>query len=57
MEDYFKGYKLTPVKFNTLLLVKHLGGSEGLSQNDICHHLIVSPSNITRLINLILRSF
>lgn len=51
MEEYFKGYELTPVKFNTLLLVKHLGGNEGLSQNDICHHLIVSPSNITRLID------
>lgn len=51
MEEYFKDYELTPVKFNALLLVKHLGGNEGLSQNDICHHLIVSPSNITRLID------
>lgn len=51
MEEYFKDYELTPVKFNTLLLVKHLGGSDGLSQNEICHHLIVSPSNITRLID------
>ena len=51
MEDYFKDYELTPVKFNALLLLKHLGGKEGLSQNEICHHLIVSPSNITRLID------
>ncbi len=51
MEDYFKDYALTPVKFNTLLLLKHLGSTEGLSQNEICHHLIVSPSNITRLID------
>ena len=51
MEEYFKDYELTPVKFNTLLLIKHLGGAEGLSQNEICHHLIVSPSNITRLID------
>ena len=51
MEDYFKDYELTPVKFNTLLLLKHLGGKAGLSQNEICHHLIVSPSNITRLID------
>jgi len=51
MEEYFKDYELTPVKFNTLLLLKHLGGQEGLSQNEICHHLIVSPSNITRLID------
>ncbi len=51
MEDYFKNDQLTPVKFNTLLLLKHLGGRVGLSQNEICHHLIVSPSNITRLID------
>ncbi len=51
MEEYFKDYELTPVKFNTLLLIKHLGGHDGLSQNEICHHLIVSPSNITRLID------
>lgn len=51
MEEYFKDFELTPVKFNTLLLLKHLGGHDGLSQNEICHHLIVSPSNITRLID------
>jgi len=51
MEDYFKDYELTPVKFNALLLLKHLGGQDGLSQNEICHHLIVTPSNITRLID------
>ncbi|MCB9772318.1 MAG: MarR family transcriptional regulator [Candidatus Omnitrophica bacterium] len=51
MEEYFKDFELTPVKFNALLLVKHLGGNDGISQNAICHHLIVSPSNITRLID------
>lgn len=51
MEEYFKGYELTPVKFNTLLLLKHMGKGEGLSQNELCRHLIVSPSNVTRLID------
>lgn len=51
MEDYFKPYGLSPVKFNTLMLLKHLGDKGGVSQNEICHHLIVSPSNITRLID------
>ncbi|MCA9409070.1 MAG: MarR family transcriptional regulator [Candidatus Omnitrophica bacterium] len=51
MDEYFKPYSLTPVKFNALMLIKHLGESEGMSQNEICHHLIVSPSNITRLID------
>lgn len=51
MDEYFKPYGLSGVKFNTLMLIKHLGGEEGISQNEICHHLIVSPSNITRLID------
>lgn len=51
MEYYFKPYSLTPVKFNTLLLIKYMGGAKGISQNEIGHHLIVSPSNITRLID------
>lgn len=51
MEQYFQPYALSPVKFNTLMLVKHLGLTKGVSQNEICKHLIVSPSNITRLID------
>ncbi len=50
-EEFFKPYHLTPVKFNTLLLLKHLGKEEGLSQNELCRHLIVTPSNITRLLD------
>lgn len=55
MEEYFKDDALTPVKFNALLLIKHLGGENGLSQNKISHHLIVSPSNITRLIDRLIQ--
>ena len=51
MDEYFQPFELTPVKFNTLMLIKHVGGEQGISQNEICHHLIVSPSNITRLID------
>lgn len=51
MEEYFKDYELTPVKFNALLLIRHGAGNEGISQNEIGRHLIVSPSNITRLID------
>lgn len=51
MDEYFQPYALTPVKFNTLMLLRHLGGGDGISQNEICRHLIVSPSNITRLID------
>jgi len=51
MDEYFKPYDLTPVKFNTLMLVKYMGKDKGISQNDICYHSIVSPSNITRLLD------
>ncbi len=51
LDEYFKPHDLTPVKFNALMLIKHLGGTNGVSQQDIGHHLIVSPSNITRLLN------
>lgn len=51
LDQYFKPYDLTPVKFNALMLIKHLGRNGGVSQQDISHHLIVSPSNITRLLN------
>lgn len=51
ISEFLKTYDLSPVKFNTLMLVKHKGGKEGLSQNEISQHLIVSPSNITRLLD------
>lgn len=50
-EEYFKAYDLTSVQFNVLLLIRHLGKDEGLSQNEICKHMIVTASNITRLID------
>ncbi len=51
MDEYFRTHDITPIKFLTLMLIKHLGKEEGLSQNEIGHHMIVSPSNITRLID------
>lgn len=55
MDEYFKPYKLSPVKFNALMLVKYLRSGKGVSQNDLCHHLIVSPSNVTRLIDRLIK--
>ena len=54
MDEYFRPFELTPIKFLTLMLIRHLGGPTGLSQNDIGHHMIVTPSNITRLIDRLL---
>jgi DNA-binding MarR family transcriptional regulator len=55
MNEYFKPYKLTPVQFNALMLIRHAGGVKGISQNDISHHLIASPSNITRLVDRLIK--
>ena len=42
---------LSPVKMNALLMIKHIGGREGLPQVDIGTRMIVSAGNITRLID------
>lgn len=44
-------YDLSPVKMNALLIIKHVGGSKGLSQSDISRRLIVTAGNITRLMD------
>jgi len=45
------GYDLSPAKFNILLVVKHLGGDKGIPQNGISAHLLVTTSNMTRMID------
>ena len=42
---------LSTVKMNALMLVKHTGGAEGVSQVDLARKMIVSAGNITRLID------
>lgn len=54
LAEYFKPYNLTPVKFNALMLIQHVGKEDGLSQNEISRLLIVSQSNITRLLDRLL---
>ena len=44
-------YGLSPVKMNALLMVRHIGQKEGMSQVEIGKRMIVSPGNITRLID------
>lgn len=51
MDEFFRPHNLTPVKFNALMLIKFIGQGRGISQNDLGYHLIVSPSNITRLLD------
>ena len=49
--NYLKKYGLSIGKFNILVAIKVHGGEEGLSQIDISKHLIVTPSNMTKLID------
>ncbi len=51
MSTYLSQYQLTPGKFNILLAVKHQGGKEGISQVEVSKRLIVTPSNMTKLID------
>lgn len=51
ISDYLRGFKLTPAKFNALMVIKHKGKESGLSQIEIGRSLIVSASNMTRLLD------
>lgn len=51
MTAYLKEYGLTPGKFNILIAIKHQGGENGISQVDVSKRLIVTPSNMTKLID------
>jgi len=44
-------YNLTPGKFNILMVIKHVGGTKGIKQVEISKNLILTPSNITKLID------
>lgn len=51
ISDYLRTFNLTPAKFNALMVIKHQGKDKGLSQVEISRFLIVTASNITRLID------
>ena len=47
---YLDRYGLTPAKFNVLMIFKHQGQEKGISQIDIGNRLMVTASNMTRLL-------
>lgn len=49
--EYLKPYNLSPSQFNALMIIKHVGKNKGLSQIEIGDKLIVSASNMTRLLD------
>lgn len=51
ISDYLRPFNLSPAKFNALMVIKHQGKAKGLSQVEIGKFLIVTASNITRLID------
>lgn len=51
VSQYLKSYHLTPGKFNILLVIRHHSGPQGIPQVEISKHLIVTPSNMTKLID------
>jgi DNA-binding MarR family transcriptional regulator len=51
ISDYLRPFNITPAKFNAMMVIKHVGKEEGLSQIDIGRRLIVTASNMTRLVD------
>ena len=49
--DYLRPFSLTPAKFNAMMVIKHIGKEEGLSQIGIGRRLIVTASNMTRVLD------
>ena len=53
--QFLAPHGLSPVKMNALLLLRHLGKTDGISQGDIGKKMIVSAGNITRLVDRMAR--
>lgn len=51
IENYLARYDLTSGKFNILLIVKHQGSEEGMSQIEMSKRLIVTRSNMTKMVD------
>jgi len=51
ISDYLRPHQLTPAKFNAMMIIKHIGKDQGMSQIEIGKRLIVSASNMTRLLD------
>jgi len=51
IENYLAHYDLNSSKFNILLVVKHQGKEEGISQVEISKRLVVTRSNMTKMLD------
>lgn len=50
MSSFFEQYNLTPGKFNILMVIKNHGKDKGIPQVQVGKYLILTPSNMTKLI-------
>ncbi|MHC4061820.1 MAG: MarR family winged helix-turn-helix transcriptional regulator [Planctomycetota bacterium] len=51
-DEFFRGFGLTDVQFNVMMLLKYQGGPEGgLSQAQLSDMMLVNRANITSLID------
>ena len=46
-----KPFALTPVKLNYLMIVRHIGKEEGLSQREIARRLLIDAGNVTHVLD------
>ncbi len=51
ISNYLRLYNLTPAKFNAMMIIKHVGKDKGIRQIEIGRRLIVTASNMTRLLD------
>ncbi|OPX30347.1 MAG: hypothetical protein B1H08_01930 [Candidatus Omnitrophica bacterium 4484_171] len=52
---YLRPYNLSLAKFNALMVIQHIGKEKGLSQIEIGRRLIVTASNMTRLLDKLVK--
>jgi len=48
---YLSKFGLSASKFNIMMVVKHIGKDNGLPQNEISRRLLVTTSNMTRMVD------
>ena len=51
LDDVLSEFNLNVSKFNILMIIKHVGGYDGIQQNEISKRLLVTASNITKLLD------
>ena len=51
ISGYLLQHNLSITKFNILMLIKHIGRQDGISQQEIRQRLLVSAPNASRIIN------